>query len=87
LKWLHSCKYLPSECTPLLELILLKWQSDVSKEESEDIYVTLLKEYGTKEMPNTKQKVKDMYSLLFLCLVWHFGQFSGFGLSVARVCV
>jgi len=71
-RWLHSCKYLPSEHTPLLELILLRWQSDVSKEESEDIYDTLLKEFGTRGVPNTKEKViKHVYSPQLLHLLWH----------------
>jgi hypothetical protein len=69
-KWLHSCRDLPSEHTPLLELILLRCQSDVSKEESEDVYVTLSKEFGTRELPNTKQKVKKrVYVLLLLHLL------------------
>ena len=86
LKWLHSCKYLPSEHIPLLELISLRWQSDVSEEESEDVYVTLLKEFGTREVPNTKQKVKEhVYSSLFLCLLWHFGMFSGLDFPIARL--
>jgi hypothetical protein len=88
LKWLHSCKYLPSEHTPLLELILLRWRSDVSKEESEDIYVTLLKEFGTREVPNAKQKViKCVYSPLLLHNLWHSGMFSGLGFPVAKVGV
>lgn len=88
LKWLHSCKYLPSEHTPLLELVLLRWQSDVSKEESENVYATLLKEFGTREVPNTKQKViKCVYSLHLLHLLWHSGMFSGLGFSVAKVGV
>jgi hypothetical protein len=88
LKWLHSCKYLPSERTPLLELILLRWQSDVSKEESEDIYVTVMREFGTREVPNTKQTVmKHVYSPLLLYLAWHSGKFSGLGFPVAKVGV
>jgi hypothetical protein len=57
-KWLHKCKYLPSEVTPLLELILSRWQPDVSREEAEEIYLTLLKEFGTNEAADTKQKVR-----------------------------
>jgi len=88
LKWLHSCKYLPSEHTPLLELILLRWQSDVTKEESEDIYVTLLKEFGTRDVPNTKQKViKPVCSPLLLHLPWHSGKVSDLGFPVAKVGV
>jgi len=84
LKWLHSCKYLPSEYTPLLELILLRWQSEVSKEESEDIYVTLLKEFVTREVPNTKQKViKHVYGPLLLHLLWHSGMFSDLDFPVS----
>ena len=88
LKWLHNCKCLPSEHTPLLELILLRWQSDVSKEESEDIYVTLLKEFGTREVPNTKQKViKRVYSPHLLHPLWHSVMFSDLGFPVAKVGV
>jgi hypothetical protein len=84
-KWLHSCKYLPSEHTPLLELILLRWQSDVRKEESEDIYVTLLKEFGTKGVPSTKQKViKHVYSSHLLHLLWHSACFQALASLLPR---
>jgi hypothetical protein len=59
LKWLHKCKYLPLEVTPLLELILSRWQPDVSREEAEEIYFILLKEFGTNETADTEQKVRE----------------------------
>jgi hypothetical protein len=59
LKWLDKCKHMPSELTPLLELIVLRWQTDISKDEAEEIYVMLLKEFGTNEAPDTKQKVRE----------------------------
>jgi hypothetical protein len=49
---------MPSKLTPLLELIVLRWQTDVSKEEAEEINVMLQKEFGTNEAPDTKQKVR-----------------------------
>jgi hypothetical protein len=50
---------LPLEVTPLLELILSRWQPDVNREEAEEIYFTLLKEFGTNEAADTKQKVRE----------------------------
>jgi len=50
---------LPSEFAPLLELIVLRWKTDVSKEEAEEIYVTLFKEFHTNEEPDTEQKVRE----------------------------
>lgn len=57
LKWLHKCKYLPLEVTPLLELILSRWQPDFNREETEEIYFTLLKEFGANETADTNQKL------------------------------
>jgi hypothetical protein len=59
LKWLHKCKCLPLEVTPLLELILSRWQPDVNREEAEEIYLTLLNEFGTNETADTRQKVRE----------------------------
>lgn len=59
LKWLYQCKHMLSERIPLLELIILRWHTDVSKEEVEEINVTLQKEFGTSEAPDTKQKVRE----------------------------
>jgi hypothetical protein len=66
LKWLHKCKYLPVEVTPLLELILSRWQPDVDGEEAEDIHFALLKEFGTNEATDTKQKVRER------CVLQHY---------------
>jgi hypothetical protein len=59
MKWLHKCKYLPLEVTPLLELILSRWQPDITREEAEEIHFTLSKEFGTNETADTKQKVRE----------------------------
>ncbi|XP_069679265.1 gem-associated protein 5 [Periplaneta americana] len=56
-KWLHECKDLPSEHTPLLELIKTSCQASISEEETREIYMMLLKEFGENENPDTKEKL------------------------------